>query len=148
MPATPKRMMGQQKREITPTQWPGFIKQYLADKAAAEAITKRVNDAKAAVTAYVKAYGDADEKGSLYVDVEGVEGVGSMKFERRVGQSFDKAKAEAWLKKNGKFDQYTKTIVVLDEDALAAAAYEGSIPERTYQGFFEDTETWALKTVK
>lgn len=149
MPTTSKPLRGQQKREVTPETWAGFARQYLSEKSSLDAITKRVNDMKAAVIAYLRDHGDTDEKGSLYVDVEGVDGVGSLKYERRVGRTFDSAKATAWLKKHGMYDHYTKTVVMLDEDSLAAAAYEGDIiSERIYNGWFVESETWALKTVK
>lgn len=150
MPSAPKRLQGQQKRELTPEEWQDYVVQYLKEKAFAEGATKRVNDMKAAVIAYLQAHGDPDEKGSLYVDVKGVEGVGSMKYERRLGQVLDRGKVEAWLKRKGLWEEYTEEVRVLDEDKLAAAAYESGTPitERTYQGFFVDSETWALKAVK
>lgn len=150
MPAVPKRIRGEQKRELTPDQWQDFIAAYLQEKSFAEAATKRVNDKKATVIAFLKEHGETDEKGSLYVDVEGVDGVGSMKYERRVGQTLDTAKVQAWLVKHGLWEEYSEEIRVLDADKLAGAAYEGGsgITERVYQGFFVDNESWALKSVK
>lgn len=150
MATTPKRMQGVQKRELTPDQWDAFVAQYLQEKKFAEAATKRVNDQKATVVAYLQEHGEPDEKGSLYVDVDGVDGVGSVKYERRVSQVMDRVKVEAWLKKKGLWEEYTEEVRVIDADKLAAAAYETGTPvtERIYQSFFVDSETWALRTVK
>lgn len=143
-----KRMQRTAKRELSEEDLPRFVEEYLNEKNAAEAMTARVNEKKAALMAYVEEHGEADDKGSLFVDIEGVEGLSALKKERRVGQKLDADKAEKWLRKNGMWEKYSETIEQLDEDAFMAAGYDGSISPRTFDSFMVTSESWAFKTVK
>jgi hypothetical protein len=60
----------------------------------------------------------------------------------------DLDKAEAWLKKNKKWDEFKVVVEMVDEDKLLAAGYEGTIPKRTFDGFTVQSESFAFKVLK
>lgn len=144
----PKKTMRRANREMTAADFPRFVQEYLHEKDLADEIAGRVNAKKAVIRKFVEEAGYADEKGSLFIDLEGVDGASAVKLERRVSTSLDRQKVEAWLKKQGLWEQYTEEVRVLDEDALMAAAYEGTIPKKVMDGFMVESENFALKTVK
>lgn len=148
MPSQPKRLQRPANRELTEADVDAFVAAYLSEKEFAEEATKRVNAKKAVLSRYIDENGYIDDKGSRYVDIEGVDGVSQMKRERRVSTSLDRDKVEAYLKKRGLWEQMTREVRVLDDDAVAAAGYDGTIPERTFQGFYVESEVFALKSVK
>lgn len=148
MASQPKRVMRTAKRELNAKDFPRYVEEYLREKEAMEAMQARVNEKKAAINKFVDDLGEADEKGSKWVHVEGIPGLSAVKRERRVSQSLDTDKAEAWLKKNGLWEQYSEEIRVLDEDALYGAGYDGTIPRKVFDGFMVSSESFALKTVK
>lgn len=151
MPATPKRLQRAANRDLTPEDANAYVAAYLSEKAIAEQLTARVNAKKAVLNTFLAEHGSPDSKGSLYFDIEGVDGVSQLKRERRVSTNLDNAKAEAWLKSKGLWDDYSTVIPEhreLDTDAVEGGAYDQRIPKRVFAGFFVESESWALKTVK
>lgn len=144
----PKKVMRPANREMTAEDLPRYLQEYLKEKDLVDELTGRVNAKKAVIKKFVEQSGYADEKGSLFVDVDGVPGVSAVKLERRVSTGLDRSKAEAWLKKQGLWEAYSEVQRVLDEDALYAAAYEGKIAKKTMDGFITESESFAFKTVK
>lgn len=151
MVSQPKRMQRSAKRELSREDFDAFVRQYVEEKKFAETATARVNEKKAAINTFVDKYGDVDDKGSKYIDVEGVDGVGAVKRERRVSTSLDEERATAWLKKHKLWEKFSVEVPAhreLDTDALDAAAYTGEIPEETVESFHVVSEVWALRMVK
>lgn len=143
---SPTRKIAKPKRELSIEQLPRYVEEYLKEKAAADAMAKRVNEKKATIAALVEASGYLDDRGSQFLDV-GIDGCSAVKRERRITNTLDEAKALAWLTKHGLYDECTRTEVVLDEEALLAAAYEGKVPERALKSFYEQSESFAFKVL-
>ena len=91
-------------------------------------------------------HGEPDDKGSLWLDV-GVEGAAQLKREKRVSTGFDPEACERYLRKHGVYDDYTETIVRLDEDKVHAAVFEGALSEREYKKWITRRETMAFKVI-
>lgn len=139
------RKMTRQKQtmEVTPDNAERYLSEYLSAKAMADDVTARVNKMKANLNAFADAHGEPDEKGSIWVEV----GEHKIKRERRVSTSTDFYKAEAWLRKNGRWDEFKIVQEVLDEDKLLAAGFEGTIPRKTFDSFTVIGETFAFKVL-
>jgi len=75
------------KRELTESDLPRYLSEYLRQKAVADQLATKVTEMKATMMAYVEANGYEDDKGHLWVDVEGVDGVSQLKRERRSSTS-------------------------------------------------------------
>lgn len=151
MASQPKRLQRSANRTMTAEEFPGYVRTYLEEKAIADQYTARINTKKAVIATFVDQYGDLDDKGSKYVDVEGIEGVSAVKRERRSSTSLDEDKAIAWLKKNKLWEKYSTLVPEhreFDAEAFAAAGYTEDIPDRVMASFITVHETWATKTVK
>ena len=142
----PKRVIAKPTRAVTVEQLPRYVEEYLKERNAADEMSKRVNEKKTNIVELLVAEGYKDDKGSRFIDV-GIPGCSAVKHERRVSTKLDEEKALAWLRKNGLYEECTTTVVVLDEEKLLAAAYEGKIAERTLKGFYEQTENFAFKVI-
>lgn len=144
----PKRVIAKPTRAVSTEQLPRYVEEYLKERDAAATMQKRVDEKKANIVEVLIADGYTDDKGSRFVDV-GIPGCSAVKHERRVRTVLDEEKALAWIKKHkpALYDSCTKTITVLDEEALLAAAYEGKIAEKTLKSFYEQSESFAFKIV-
>ena len=130
------------KRTLSEEDLERYVAEYKKDRELEKIAKQRADEKKAALVEYIEANGYTDDKGNQWVDV--ADGV-RLKRERRVSQGFDAEKAEAWLKKNKRYDEFTETIVQLDVDAIYAAAYQNEIPSRTFDSWLTRTETMAFK---
>lgn len=143
---SPTRKIAKPTREVTSAQLPRYMQEYLQEKAAADAMAKRVAEKKANIMKLIEAEGYVDDRGSQFIDV-GIDGCSMVKREVRISTTLDETKALQWLKKNGLYEECTRTEVVLDEEALLAAAYEGKVPEKTLKSFYEQNESYAFKVI-
>jgi hypothetical protein len=70
--------------------------------------------------------------------------VGAIRRVRRTSQRLNEAAAMALLKRKKLLEQCTRTEVVLDEDALLAAAFEGKLTDAELQALYEESENFAF----
>jgi len=121
------------------------VQQYVTLKDEAEAITERVNTIKKRLTSYIEDLGEPNEKGSIVLTVDDERtGTRSIVKQRRVSKQFDEDKANAILQSKGVFETCTKTITVLDQDAVMAAYYEGKLTDEDIDTMFPEKVTWAI----
>jgi hypothetical protein len=121
------------------------VQQYVTLKDEAEAITERVNTIKKRLTSYIEDLGEPNEKGSIVLTVDDERtGTRSIVKQRRVSKQFDEDKANAILQSKGVFETCTKTITVLDQDAVMAAYYEGKLTDDDIDTMFPEKVTWAI----
>lgn len=121
------------------------VQQYVTLKDEAEAITERVNTIKKRLTGYIEDLGEPNEKGSIVLPIdEERTGVRSIVKQRRVSKQFDEDKAHTILESKALFEACTKTVVVLDQDAVMAAYYEGKLTDEDIDTMFPEKVTWAL----
>ena len=80
-----------------------------------------------------------------YVDPKGyVKRVASILRQRRVSQSLDEDATMKLLAKKGLTTRCTRTIIVLDEDQVLAANYEGKITDRELAALYSESENFAF----
>lgn len=81
----------------------------------------------------------------LYTNNKGVEmRVIGFKRQRRVSQNLDEEATLDLLTKRNLLEKCTKTITVLDEDAILAANFDGSIEDKELQALYQESENFAL----
>lgn len=73
--------------------------------------------------------------------------IGSIKRLRRSSQVLDTNKAMDLITSKGLLEQCTTTEVVLNEDALLAAAFEGKISDAELQALYSEVEQFAFYIV-
>ena len=121
------------------------VQQYVTLKDEADAINERVTTIKKRLTSYVEDLGEENEKGSLVLSIEDDRtGTRSIVKQRRVSKQFDENKANEILQQKALFDSCTKTITVLDQDAVMAAYYEGKLTDSDIDTMFPEKVIWAL----
>lgn len=121
------------------------VQQYVSLKAEATAIDDRVNVIKKRLSTVAEEQGTPNDKGSLVFPIDDpVTGTRSIVRQRRVSKVFDEDVANKVLADAGLTEQCTKTITVLDEDAVMAAYYEGKLTDADIDSMFPEKVTWAL----
>lgn len=81
-------------------------------------------------------------------DVAEATGIKRFKREKRVRQSFREDELMEFLEGKGLYEEVTKVVRVLDEDALSAAVFEGKISEAELNSFVDEKVTYALTMEK
>lgn len=104
-----------------------------------KAANERVLTLKTALVDYIHAYGEPDDKGNLWVELDSG---AKLKHEKRTSQVLDTDLAEKLAKKY-KVD-VTETIEVFSEDKFLAAGYEKKIPDAAVQDCYTERVTWAF----
>lgn len=101
-------------------------------------IEGREGELKKMLSAIVETDGYTDDKGSEYIDFKGgpIEGFAGLKRERRVYQSLDEDKAMVVLAKKKLTALCTKTVTVVDEEAVQAAFYDGKLTQDDIDAMF------------
>jgi hypothetical protein len=135
------------KRELNEADLPRYLSEYLRQKAVADQLATKVDEMKATMMAYVAEHGYEDDKGHLWVDVEGVEGVSQLKRERRSSTFLDTDVAEAEMEKLGMLKRCTKIVKEFDEDKMLALAYNGDIPRTVVDKCYVEKSSYAFKPV-
>lgn len=112
-------------------------------------LKSRQDDLTKRLKAYVQENGYTDDQGHVWVDFPSpVSGAVALQMQRKVSQPLNEAKAEAILEKHDLLERCTKTITVLDEEAIMAAHYAGDITESEIDAMFPKTVNYALLTPK
>lgn len=103
-----------------------------------ETLQKREDELKKQLSAVVESEGYTDDKGSEYFDfAQPIDGFVGMKRERRVIQSLDEGKAFEVLAEKGLTKLCTRTITVVDEEAVQAAFYDGKLTQDDIDAMFQ-----------
>ena len=97
----------------------------------------REGELKKTLSTIVETDGYTDDKGSEYIDFrEPIDGFAGLKRERRVYQTLDEEKAFDVLAKKKLTKLCTKTITVVDEEAVQAAFYDGKLTQDDIDAMF------------
>ena len=70
--------------------------------------------------------------------------VTGIKRQRRVSQPMNEERTLALLKEKGLLDQCTEVVVVLNEDAILAANYDGTISDDDLATLYDENESFAF----
>lgn len=106
------------------------VKQFQVLKNEIDLLSERQDEIKKRLKSAVETLGEEDDKGHVWLDLgESIEGVSRLQNQRRVSQKLDETKAEKLLASKGILEDCQTTVVVLDQDKIYAAYYEGTITE-------------------
>jgi hypothetical protein len=121
------------------------IQQYVVLKDEVSNLETRVGQIKKRIITAIEELGEANEKGSLVLAIDDEKsGTASIIKQRRVSKVFDEDTANKILKDKDLFDSCTQTVVVLDQDAVMAAYYTGSLTDEDIELMFPEKVSWAL----
>ena len=121
------------------------VRHFLSLKGRITDLTAEQNTIKKELSDLVDAEGTPDEKGHLWFSLpEEVDGVISLKRERRVSQSLDEEVAQNILKQKGLTDRCYKMIPVLDEAEVMACLYEDLLTEEEIDSMFPKSVSYAF----
>jgi hypothetical protein len=136
-------------RDVSPKGLLGTVKQYVNLKRRIDDLTKEQSVLKTELSDLVDKQGETDDKGHVWLPLpEEVDGVVSLKRERRVSQSLDMDAAILILTQKGLADRCIKPIPTVAEDEVMAALYEGKLTEEDVDAMFPKKITWAFITSK
>ena len=135
------------KRELTESDLPRYLSEYLRQKAVADQLAAKVAEMKATMMAYVEAHGYEDDKGNQWVDVDGVDGVSQLKRERRTSTFLDEETARQEMDKLGMLKRCTRIVKEFDEDKMLALAYNDEIPRTVVDKCYVEKASFAFKPV-
>lgn len=96
--------------------------------------------------------GITDDKGHSWImweddplpDPSGKGEVIGIKRERRAPSTLNEERAEAFLRRKGLWDACTETVVVINEDAILAKAFDKTITEAELQSLYDTKENFAF----
>lgn len=121
------------------------VNQYTSLKEEATAIDGRITVLRKRIMAVIEERGEVNDKGSLILDAsDSNNGPMQVVKQRRVSKMFDEDKADALLQEKGLFETCTKTVTVLDQDAVMAAYYDGKLTDEDIETMFPEKVSWAL----
>jgi hypothetical protein len=121
------------------------VQQYVSLKDEIASMDTRLGVIKKRLTTYVDELGEANEKGSIVLPInDEMSGTTAVVKQRRVSKMFDESTANALLNEKGLFEECTKTIVTLDQDAVMAAYYDGKLTDADIEKMFPEKVVWAL----
>jgi len=111
-----------------------------------EGLEKRKKVLRDSLLDTVQNAGERDEKGHLWLALDSdVNGVSSVQAERRVTQTLNEERAQEILEGLGLSAECTKTITVVDEDAVWAARWDDKLSDSDIEAMFDTKVVTALK---
>lgn len=114
-----------------------LFEMYIDTRRMRETAEKKEKEYKDQLAAIVETDGYTDDKGSEYIDFsEPIEGYAGLKRERRVSQHLDEDKALEVLARKKLTALCTRTITVVDEEAVQAAFYDGKLTQDDIDAMF------------
>lgn len=125
--------------------------QYLRFRKGREAMQKNEDSLKKTVMNILDESGESDEKGNKFFHFpDPIDGVSGVKRERRVSQTIDEDFAMELIEKYQLADKYNclETVVVLNEDGLLAANFDGIIPDSEMAKLYSEKESFAFVLIK
>lgn len=117
-----------------------LVQEYVTHSEHLEKLSDTVKSIKDHLSNLVDKDGEEDEKGHRYLKV----GPYLLKRQRRQSTpTLDANEVEEWAKERGIWEQISKSVVVLDEDALVAYVYDHRDEEgleSTFQSFYKQAK--------
>lgn len=122
---------------------------FLRLKKSVAELTKEANGLRDEISASVDETGEVDESGNRWFHLaDEVEGVASLKRERRASRSLDAAAAEAILSEKKLTERCYDLVPVLNEDSVMECVINGDLTEDDLEQMFPTKVAWALVTSK
>lgn len=128
----------------------GQVKEYSYLKGIVDDAEKRQKVLKESLFAHIDDKGFEDGKGHWWFELtEPIDGYSSIQKEKRVSRTkIDELVADEIIQKKGLADTLYKTIQVVDQDALWAALFNGTLTAEEVDAIFPPKVVWALKLSK
>lgn len=124
-------------------------KEYLGLGKNIKDLTTRQGQIKKQLSEAVEEYGEEDDRGHVWLRLPELVGeVHSLQRQRRVGQSFDEDKAVEILHAAGLLESCSKTVRLIDDEAVMAAHYDGKLTEAQIDSMYPKKITYAFVTAK
>lgn len=121
------------------------VRAFVRLKNTVKALTEEQNKLRDDLAALVASGGDVDEDGNQWFNLPTeVEGIASLKRERRVAQTLDMNEAERILKEKGLYDQCITMQPTLDEAALMQAVADDLITDEDLDAMFPKKISYAF----
>jgi hypothetical protein len=93
----------------------------------------------------IKELGEEDDQGHIVIEInDEVTGIRRVMQQRKVSKSLDMSIAEDILREKGLYESCVTMVPVLDEEAIMAAYYEGTVTEEDIDKMFPAKISWAL----
>ena len=131
--------------------------EWLRSRVLREKSEKREKAYKDRLMVFLDQYGDEDENGHKFyffdeplveTGLASAPNVSGIKREKRVSQSIDQDRAMKLIEAKGLLDRCTTTIVVINEDAILGANFDGTITDAELSSLYDERESFAFVTVK
>jgi len=145
MPTVQKR----KKKGLNKAAVKEWVRQFVTLDSELKDIERRKKDLRNRLSEVVEEHGQPDENGHQFFDLgEAVEGYHLLKRECRRTVRLDTEKTMALLEERGLVDAVVSWQPVIDEDALYAQVYEGTVTAEEIEALTTESVNYAFKPVK
>ena len=139
------RIKEEELRNISEEELVGQAKEYAFAKKQIEYFEKKAKELRENLFAHIEEDGEKDSDGHIILELpESVDGVVSIKKQRRVSRKVNEDAALEIIEAKGLRDRLIKTVEVIDEDELMAALYNDDLTEAEIDEMYPEVVTWAL----
>lgn len=133
------------------------LSEYLLNRSARERATYYEDQLKKNLLAYIEAVGELEEGGHRFVELDvplahttykagkpAPQMVTGIRRQKRVTPSLNEDRTMTLLKKLDLMDECTEVVVVLNEDAVLAANYQGKITDTQLEALYDESVNYAF----
>jgi hypothetical protein len=136
-------------REFNTDDLMGQAREYVTIKKEIESLEGRQKELRNALFEKIDSDGYEDDKGNFWLELpEEIEGYLSLQKQKRVTRKIDEQVADTVIEEKGLEERLYKVVRVVDEDALMAALYDGTLTEEEVDSMYPSKVVWALMTSK
>jgi len=122
-----------------------LVRQNAVLKDRVDSTTSIQNEIKNKLRDGIKELGEEDDQGHIVIEInDEVTGIRRVMQQRKVSKSLDMSIAEDILREKGLYESCVTMVPVLDEEAIMAAYYEGTVTEEDIDKMFPAKIGWAL----
>ena len=122
------------------------VREYKRLRSQIDLLTKQQKKIRDTLMQAIEENGEPDDQGSIWLTLkEDADGTLEIKRQRRVSRSLDEGQAGSILKEHDLWDQCTKTVVVVDEDAVMQALFDDELSEDDVDAIYPSKISWALE---
>ena len=125
------------------------VREFVRTKNSMDLMESQAKRLREELFAALDAVGEEDTSGNIIIQLDkSIDGVVRIEKQRRVSRRLNEALAEQIIVSKGLQDTLFETKLVVNEEALMAAYYNGDITEDELDDMFPANITWALRTAK
>jgi len=122
-----------------------LFRDFIKYKSLADDATGRASEVKSSLIEIIERLGYTDDRGHQWFDFDDeIDGYYSIQRQKRISKTLDQDIAESILSERGLYDACIKMTPVLDEDAIMACLYEGTLSDEDIDAMFPAKITYAF----